>query len=50
MSHEDAERIAHIRYAEFDAKRKEAQRAEAAKVSDLEELERIAKMVKTEKE
>ena len=44
-----AERIAHERYAEFDAKRKEADRQVAAEAGDLEELKRIAEASKAEK-
>ena len=41
VSPKDAERIAHERYAEFDAKRKEAERQVAAETGDIEELKRI---------
>ena len=42
----DAERVAHERYAEFDAKRKEAERQVAAETGDLEELKRIDEAAK----
>ena len=42
VSAKDAERIAHERYLEFDAKRKEAERRVADETEDLEELKRIA--------
>ena len=41
ISSKDAKRVVHERYAEFDAKRKEAERQVVAEVSDLEELKRI---------
>ena len=44
-----AERVVHERYAEFEAKRKEAERQVAAEASDLEELKRIADATKTRK-
>lgn len=46
VSARQAERIAHDRYAKFDAKRKEASRRAAAEVDDLEELRRIADAAK----
>ena len=46
VSAKDAERIAHERYTEFDAKRKEAERQVAAEAGDLEELKRIADAAK----
>ena len=49
VSSKDAERIAHERYTEFDAKRKEAERQAAAEVDDLEELKRIADAAKLKK-
>lgn len=42
VSAKQAEAIAHARYAEFDAKRREAERMTAEQVDDLAELERIA--------
>lgn len=42
VSAKQAEAIAHARYAEFDAKRREAERAAAEQVDDLAELQRIA--------
>jgi hypothetical protein len=42
ISAADAGRIAHQRYAEFDAKRKEAERIAADQADDIAELERIA--------
>ncbi len=42
ISAQDAERIAHDRYAAFDAKRKVAAQQAAAEAGDLEELKRIA--------
>ena len=44
-----AERVAHERYAAFDAKRKEAERHVVAEASDLEELKRIADATKAGK-
>ena len=44
-----AERVAHERYAEFDAKRKEAERQVAAETGELEELKRIADATKAGK-
>ena len=41
-----AERIAHERYAEFDTKRKEAERQVVAETGDLEELKRIDEAAK----
>ena len=49
ISSKDAERVVHERYAEFDAKQKEAERQVAAEASDLEELKRIADATKTRK-
>ena len=49
VSAADAERVAHERYAEFDAKRKEAERQVVAEVDELEELKRIADATKTRK-
>lgn len=46
ISAADAERIAHQRYAEFDAKRKEAERIAADQADDIAELERIAETSK----
>jgi len=43
VSQARAKQIAHARYAAFDARRKEARRAEAEKTDELEELKRIAK-------
>lgn len=42
-----AEQIAHERYTEFDAKRKEAERAEKEQLNDIEELEKIAEVSKS---
>ena len=42
VSAKQAEKIAHGRYAAFDAKRKDAARKAAIEVDDLEELKRIA--------
>ena len=44
-----AERVAHERYAAFDAKRKEAERQVAAETEDLEEMKRIADATKAGK-
>ena len=41
VSTTDAERVAHERYAELDANRKEAERQVAAEAGDVEELKRI---------
>lgn len=49
ISAADAERIAHQRYAEFDAKRKEAERIAADQADDIAELERIAETSKGQK-
>ena len=49
VSSKEAQRIAHERYTEFDAKRKEAERRAAAEVGDLEELKRIADAAKAGK-
>ena len=49
VSAADAERVAHERYAAFDAKRKGAERQVAAEVDDLEELERIADVAQVKK-
>ena len=46
VSAKDAERIAHERYTEFDAKRKEAEKQVADETEDLEELKRIADAAK----
>ena len=46
VSAKDAKRVADKRYAEFDAKRKEAERRVAAEAGDLEELKRIANATK----
>ena len=43
VSQARARQIAHARYAEFDTRRKAAQRAEAERTDELEELKRIAK-------
>ncbi len=45
VSRKQAEQIAHARYAQFDARRKEAQKAEAERMDELEELKRIARTV-----
>jgi len=45
VSAQQAEQIAHQRYATFDLARKEADRAAAEQVDELEELKRIAKQV-----
>ena len=42
VSAKNAERIAHEHYAEFDAKRKEAERQVEIEAGDLEEMKRIA--------
>ena len=42
VSAKDAERMVHERYAEFDAKRKEAERRVADETEGIEELKRIA--------
>ncbi len=49
VSARQAERIAHDRYTEFNAKRKEAQKQISADVEDLEELKRIADAAKARK-
>lgn len=49
ISAADAERIAYQNYAEFDAKRKEAERIAADQADDIEELERIAETSKGRK-
>lgn len=49
VSAKQAEVIAHARYAEFDAKRREAERAAAEQVDDLAELQRIAEASKGRK-
>lgn len=49
ISAADAGRIAHQRYAEFDAKRKEAERIAAEQADDIAELERIAETSKGKK-
>ena len=49
FSFKDAERVAHERYPEFDAKRKEAEREVAAEVDDLEEPKRFADATKAGK-
>ena len=46
VSHERMEQIAHERYAEFDAKRRESE-AKTADESDIKELEEIEKQTKT---
>ena len=46
VSAKDAERIAHERYAEFDSKRKKAERQVTAEAGDLEELQCIAEATK----
>lgn len=49
VSKKQAERIAHSRYADFDSKRKTAQREAAAQVDDLSELKKIAEGAKGRK-
>ncbi len=49
VSAKQAEKIAHDRYAAFDAKRKEVARQAAADVDELEELKRIANGAKAGK-
>ncbi len=49
VSQARAREIAHARYAEFDARRKQAQRAEAERTDELEELKRIADTATAEK-
>lgn len=49
VSKKQAEQIAHARYADFDARRKQAQMAEAEKMDELEELKRIADTATAEK-
>lgn len=46
VSAKHAESIAHERYAEFDAKRKEAQKQATAEAGDLDDLKRIADAAK----
>ena len=46
VSAKDTERMVHERYAEFDAKRKEAERRVAVEAGDPEELKRIADATK----
>ena len=46
ISAKKAEQIAHARYAEFEGKRREAERLAAQQTDDLAELERIAKASK----
>ncbi len=46
VSAQAAEKVAHERYAAFDAKRKEAERETAAKVDELEELKCVADTAK----
>ena len=45
VSTKDAERIAHERCTEFDAKRKAAERQVATDADDLEELNRVADLI-----
>lgn len=49
ISAKKAEQIAHARYAEFEGKRREAERLAAQQTNDLAELERIAKASKGRK-
>lgn len=49
VSAKAAEQIAHARYAEFEGKRREAERLAAQQTDDLAELERIAKASKGRK-
>jgi hypothetical protein len=49
ISAKKAEQIAHARYAEFEGKRREAERLAAQQTDDLAELERIAKASKGRK-
>ena len=49
VSKKQAERIAHARYADFDNKRKAAEREAAAEVDDLSELKKIAEGAKGRK-
>jgi hypothetical protein len=49
VSAKQAEAIAHERYAEFDGRRREAERLEAVSTEDLTELERIADASKERK-
>lgn len=49
ISAKKAEQIAHARYAEFEGKRREAERLAAQETDDLAELERIAKASKGRK-
>ena len=46
VSAQEAQRIAHEHYTEFDTKRKEAERQAAAEVGDLEELKHLADAAK----
>ena len=49
VSAKQAEAIAHVRYAEFDAKRREAERTVAEQIDDLSELQRIVEASKGRK-
>lgn len=49
VSAKTAEQIAHARYAEFEGKRRDAERLAAQQTDDLAELERIAKASKSRK-
>ena len=49
VSKKQAERIAHTRYADFDSKRKAAEREAASEVDDLSELKKIAEGAKGRK-
>jgi hypothetical protein len=49
ISAKKAEKIAHARYAEFEGKRREAERLAAQQTDDLAELEKIAKASKGRK-
>lgn len=49
ISAKKAEQIAHARYAEFEGKRREAERLTAQQTDDLAELEKIAKASKAQK-
>jgi hypothetical protein len=49
VSAQAAEQLAHQHYAEFDAKRNDAERAAAAKVDELDELKRVADTAKAVK-
>ncbi|HEB79426.1 MAG TPA: hypothetical protein ENI79_03000 [Rhodospirillales bacterium] len=46
VSAKEAEKIAHDRYALFDARRKEAERRDSEEVDEVEELKRIAETAK----